>query len=255
MTTLVSPKTSLAEYAAEEVAGIVALRCQELSMHLGWPLVPPAVQIVAPGALREARDADVRVRAETIRGAPHREGFLASLATLLQDFMGPSVLGYFGTSQNTLSLNAELVPQQAGYVLLHELVHAAQWQNFPELFAVIDAARVATEDLVDEQGATSTAAVAARDRYESLVTFLEGHATLHGRRACEARLARDAPNATAEEVHGLVAAMTGLDPTDDMTALIYVRGETALAELDAAKVESLFRDPEQIVKLFTRIQA
>ena len=78
---------------------------------------------------------------------------------------------------------------------------------------------------------------------------------MHGRRACEARLARDAPNATAEEVHGLVAAMTGLDPTDDMTALIYVRGETALAELDAAKVESLFRDPEQIVKLFTRIQA
>ncbi len=87
------------------------------------------------------------------------------------------------------------------------------------------------------------------------MTFLEGHATFHGRRACERRLLRDAPNVPAEEARAFVEALMALDKADETTALIYVRGEETLAGLDAAKVDALFRDPNQILKLFTRRRA
>lgn len=246
------PRSTLAGYTPQEVESIVAVRCQELSAHLGWPLAPPAVKVVEPDALREAMHADVNARAEKIRGAPREEGLLSTLASWLLSLLSPSVFGYFGTSHNTLYLNGELVPQQAGYVLMHELTHAAQWQNFPALFARIDAGRVAAEDLAEKHGDDSPEAAAARDRYESLVTFVEGHATLHARRACEARLLRDAPNVSAADAHAFVEAMMGLDLTDETTQLIYVRGETKLAELDSARVQALFGAPEEIEKLFTR---
>ncbi len=253
MTTPVTPKATLAAYTPDELTAIVALRCQELSAHLGWPVKPPAVRVVDPEGLQIAMRADVRARGEKARGttAPE-EGLLETLAGWLLGMIGPTVLGYFGTTEDTLFLNGELAPQQAGYVLVHELTHAAQWQNFPALFARVDASRAETEDLIDRDGPDAPATKAARDRYESLVTFVEGHATLHGRRVCEARLRRDAPQVSEAEAAAFVAALTGLDPADENVALIYVRGERALAGMDAAQVEAMFREPERAERLFAR---
>ncbi len=156
------PKASLAAYSADEIASIVNTRCQELSPQLGWTVTAPAVKIVEPDALQEAIQADVRARAEKVRGRPRDEGLFASVASWLLGFIVPSTLGYFGTSTNTLYLNGELAPQQAGYVLMHELVHAAQWQNFPALFARIDTVRASAEDLADEFGEDAEVAQAAR---------------------------------------------------------------------------------------------
>lgn len=252
MTTTVAPKVSLAAYTPDELTTIVALRCQELSAHLGWRVTPPAVRIVDPEGLQIAMRADVKARGEKVRGVSREEGLLETIAGWLLGMIGPTVLGYFGTSEDTLFLNGELAPQQAGYVLVHELTHAAQWQNFPALFARIDASRAETEDLIDRDGPDAPATRAARDRYESLVTLVEGHATLHGRRVCEARLRRDAPQVPEAEVTAFVTALMGLDPSDENVALIYLRGERALAGMDAARVEAMFRDPEQAVRAFSR---
>jgi len=248
----VEPRSHLAAYSADEIAAIVALRCQELSDHLGWSVAPPAVRVLGPSELRDAAEADVQRRSEAIRGRPREEGLLAELASWLLGFFGPSLLGYFGTSQNTLFLNGELGTSQAGYVLMHELVHAAQWQRFPGLFARIDAGRVAAEDLADQQGEQGHEAQVARDHYEALVTFLEGHATFHARRACESRLRRNLPDASDEEIRAFVEALMGLDLTDETTTLIYVRGEALHTSLEPAQVEAMFREPDEIVRRLSR---
>ncbi|UQA56968.1 hypothetical protein [Polyangium aurulentum] len=253
--TPVQPRASLADYTPAEVEAIVAIRCKELSEHLGWEITPPAVKIVSPDALSEAMEADQKARSEKIRGAARDVGLLASMAGWLLRLISPSMLGYFGTHHNTLYLNGEVVPQQAAYVLLHELVHAAQWQRFPELFERLDAGRVAAEDLADRHGDDAEATRIARDHYESLVTFIEGHATLHGRRVCEARLLRDAPTLSADEVRAYVNALTGLDPSDETMAQIYLRGESTLANLDPLQVDAIFREPDQIVRLFSRLSS
>lgn len=49
-----------------------------------------------------------------------------------------------------------------------------------------------------------------------------------------------------------VAALMGLDPTDENTALIYVRGERVLSGMESAAVEAMGREPEQAVRLFSR---
>jgi hypothetical protein len=244
-----APKAKLCDYGAAEVEAIVAQRCGELSALIGLPLVAPAVRVVEPVALAAARDADVRVRAEKVRGRPHQGAVWTTIATWLAQTFGPACLGYFAASDATLFLNGELVPQQAAYVLLHELTHAVQWQNFPALFAAVDASRVAAEDLAE---ANADGAAAARDRYESLVTFVEGHATMFGRRALRARIQRDSPTSTPDQVDDYVRQMMALDLHDDTTALIYVRGEITLASMEPARVASLLGDPEGIVKLFTR---
>ena len=251
-----APKSTLAGYSQGEVDAIVAVRCAELSTHLGWMLVPPAVRLVDPIELSSSVRSDVDARGLKIRGSARHEGCWSGLAASVLQLFGPSVLGYFAAGSDTLFLNRELVPAQAGYVLLHELTHAAQWQRSPALFAAIDAARVAAEDAQDRVGDAATEAQVARDRYESLVTFVEGHATFHGRRACEGRLLRDAPNTTPAEVEAFVDQLVGLDLTDETTQLIYVRGEATIALLPhAARVDELFHDPEAIVTLLTRRKA
>jgi hypothetical protein len=230
-----TPKAKLSDYGAPEVDAIVAQRCQELSALIGLPLAAPAASVLEPAALAAARDADIRARGEKIRGRPHQAGVGTRIATWLAQTFGPACLGYFAASEATLFLNGELVPQQGAYVLLHELTHAAQFQNFPAVFAAIDASRVAAEDLA-----------------ESLVTFVEGHATMFGRRALRARIQRDSPTSTADQVDDYVRQMMALDLHDDTTALIYVRGEITLASMEPSAVASLLADPEGIVKLFTR---
>jgi hypothetical protein len=247
------PKPALSAYTPDEVQSIVAVRCQELSALLGWNITPPAVRFADPSARADARDADIRVRSEKIRGAARDEGWLSTLSSWVSRTFGPSVLGYFATSQNTLFLNGELLPQQAGYVLMHELTHAAQWQNFPSMFAAIDAARVAAEDAADRSGEGGGDAAVLRDRYVSLVTFVEGHATGIGRRACEERILRDSATVAPADAKAFVAAMMGLDTADEMTALVYVRGDKTVADLDSSRIEALFRDPDGVVKLFTQL--
>lgn len=254
-TTAAQPKQTLAEYSPDEVASIVATRCQELSKRLGWTIAPPAVKIVDPDELQEAMDADMKVRAEKARGRPMRvseEGLLTALATWLLGLLSPSVLGYFGTAHNTLYLNGELAVQQAGYVFLHELVHAGQWQRHPGFFAALDTGRATAEDLSLEHGDDDVRTLAARDRYESLVTLAEGHATHHARKASEDRIAKGAPQLSPAEVQALVTSFMGLDPNDENTALLYVRGEKAVAEMSAAEVEAMFQDPDKAVAKFTR---
>jgi hypothetical protein len=247
-------KNMLADYAPEEVDAIVAKRCEELANVLGWPVAAPRVQRVDPIDLASAAKDDAKARSEKIRGKPREQGFWSSLASGVLELFGPSMLGYFAAGSDTLFLNSELVPAQGGYVLLHELTHAAQWQSFPELFHVIDRARVAAEDAQDRHGDGAVESVAARVRYESLVTFIEGHATMIGRRACEERLTRDAPPSTPpEEVKALVAQLVGLDLDDETTQRIYVRGEKVVGGLEPAQLKALFSDPEAIVKLFTTV--
>jgi hypothetical protein len=250
---VIPPKPNLAAYTQQEIESVVAIRAREISERLGWPLVAPAVRVLDTDAMKEAIDADVSARETKVRGAPHEAGLLERMASWVASLVSPSTLGYFGTSANTLHLDGALVPQQAGYVLLHELVHTAQWQHQPNLFAQIDAARVATMDTAHQFGDESPQAKTARDRYESLVTFIEGHATFHGRHALETRLTHDIANVTEAEVQKYVEQMMALDLTDENTNLIYVRGEKKIAELDTARVEALFADPEQIVALFTRL--
>lgn len=72
MSTPVTPKASLAAYTPDELTTIVALRCQELSTHLGWRVRPPAVRIVDPEGLRVAMHADVKARTEKVRGVTRR---------------------------------------------------------------------------------------------------------------------------------------------------------------------------------------
>jgi hypothetical protein len=244
------PKNALSEYTPQEVDEIVALRCQELSALLGWPVAAPGARIVDEGALREARSEDVRACEARVRGGPRDEGLLSKVASFLSDLVSPSVMGYFGRTANVLFLNEAMIPAQAGYVLMHELTHAAQWQNHPGLFDAIDRWRVHAQDAADQHGSEAPEALAARDRYEPLVTFVEGHATLWGRRACEQRLLRDAKNVSPEEAHAFVEAMMGLDPSDETVARIYIRGERTLAGLAPEQVAALFGDPEQIVGLF-----
>lgn len=246
----VAPKATLSAYAPEEITTIVARRCEELSAHLGWSIVPPAVRVLSPDVLDEIVRADVAARTRAIRGHDREEGLLQSLASWVLGLLGPSTLGYFGTTDETLYLNGDLVPAQGAYVLTHELVHAAQWQRHPALFAQIDQARVAAEDEANDGGSDDGP---ARDRYVSLVTLVEGHATHHGRKACEARLAREAgAEVPPEEVAAFVTQLMALDPDDENTALVYVRGERALAALDAEAVDALFRDPEGAVRMFAR---
>jgi hypothetical protein len=256
MTFQAQPRETLAAFQPEALAAVVASRCQELSAQLGWPLVPPPVRVVAAGALREALLADLQARGERACGGPRRRrgGGLSGLASRLLDLLSPSVVGYFAVSEEALYLDAALAPSQAAYVLVHELVHVAQWQRFPGLFGRIDAGRVLAEDLIDQQGEAAPQAVAARDRYEALVTFLEGHATFHGRVACEQRLRRDAAQVSAEAAHAFVEALMGLDQDDPMTALLYVRGEQAVAAMDGAAVQAMFVDPELAVRRFTRLR-
>ncbi|HEY4221092.1 MAG TPA: hypothetical protein VGO62_07110 [Myxococcota bacterium] len=249
MTTL---PPNVAGYTQQEIDAVVAQRCGEISARLSWPLAQPTVRVLDPDALKDAVAADIHARETQVRGAPHEASLLERMTSWIASIVNPPTLGYFGTSNSTLHLNGVVVPQQAGYVLLHELVHAAQWQRAPGLFAAIDAARVAAGDTMREHGADSAPAKKARDRYESLVTFIEGHATFHGRHALIDRLTRDVAYANMVDVKKYVEQMMALDLSDENTQLIYVRGERALAELDSARVEALFADPDRVVALFTR---
>lgn len=245
-------KSTLADYSPDEIHDIVATRCAELAPMLGWPVAPPTVRVVSPDALRAATDDDVRARGRVVRGVDREDGLLERVVGFLAGLFGPALLGYFGTSTNTLFLPSTMVPQQGAYVLLHELTHAAQWQNHPGLFALVDRERVATEDHIDAHGPDADVSLAARDRYESLVTLVEGHATLIGRRALEHRLRSQATGVSDDEIRAYVQQLTGLDPTDETTQLVYVRGEERLARMSSEEIDALFHDPEAAVRLFAR---